>query len=1125
MPNVVAQVVAVIAIEAVKAFAIKAAIAVALAAATNAYAKDQAKKNNNLPEKEAISRGTTQTKTISYGYTVKAGTLAYMNAVQTEHSGGVSQHELHMVVVVDAQKVDEIADLYLDGHAIMGGVDLNWSTNIVESGFFAYTGGTDLEAVKIWRHHGDQTARDAELASHYSGDISTSHVGHELAYFVIRFGYNRATLSIFENGQPQTIRVGMYGAKVYDPRLDSTVAGGSGSHRFATPATWEWSSNPILCAAHYKTQVMRTAGARMDWVHLMTQADICDVLVDVPVGATEARYHCNGSVSLGSTHGENMQAILDCCMGRPRWVGGKWSFYAGAYQAPDFTLTDADILADGDITVATALPREDTYNIVRAVYTGEDFGYHDTDAIEQRSPDFIDRDGGEEIVRTLRLPLVTSETLAQRIEWKTLQQSDMTTIVTLPLWFTGKKCVIGTVVNVTFAPFGWTNKIFRCINLKHHGDVPVEGVFRLESAGSWADPEESDYGTRDAAGVIVPGTYTVHPPLDLLAYPRRGGNLLLWTQPSDHAQNDYYRLYAATSNAFGTSLVVYEGAATAFFHDTDVTNWYWINSVRGNSDGDRYPAGSTSTITATPIAPNNESELYNPGFEFGLDKWDESAAGHFQVVEDAGAHNGARMLKVGAVSGIFGARLTSSSRVAVSPGKTITWGGYYKTDASFSGIVRLDLEYLDADLVSAGSSGAGEKLSWDSANTDWTRLAVESEVVPDGVAWVQFVVVQKTNSAAKYSYVDDVFILPYTPLNFLGKLPYEDTFDELELPRYLNLDMEILAGSTQMSILDVSAGTAPKQGGPFVLRIGDNSGNDTVTLAQRKNRTSMLSGKAGVGAAIFELSYHVRQKSGAGSMYLGLRCLAGDRLTELGESGGNAHYVAASGYVPGDTAWHTITGYFTTDRSTAADANAATGTWTLANPMKIHPDTRWVGPLYIPNYNAVAGEFEVSRISIRQVGTKSDGVINQYPPLQLTLGKPSTTTRTNNTLADDPYFAGYGLDAASLYRIKCTLLISAPATPDFQFKFNFSQAPTYCVANLSGTDCGAAQILTTLGDLQTNATVIPGGAGTAFVKVEAMVATHATLASTLALRWAQNTTDAAGSALLIHSTMEATKIL
>jgi hypothetical protein len=37
------------------------------------------------------------------------------------------------------------------------------------------------------------------------------------------------------------------GKLCYDPRKDSTVAAGSGAHRWEDPSTWEWSENPVVC--------------------------------------------------------------------------------------------------------------------------------------------------------------------------------------------------------------------------------------------------------------------------------------------------------------------------------------------------------------------------------------------------------------------------------------------------------------------------------------------------------------------------------------------------------------------------------------------------------------------------------------------------------------------------------------------------------------------------------------------------------------------------------------------------------------------------------------------------------------------------------------------------------------
>ena len=51
---------------------------------------------------------------------------------------------------------------------------------------------------------------------------------------------------VWSGGRP-TFSWVVKGKRCYDPRYDSTVAGGSGSQRWTDPTTWIWSSNPIVC--------------------------------------------------------------------------------------------------------------------------------------------------------------------------------------------------------------------------------------------------------------------------------------------------------------------------------------------------------------------------------------------------------------------------------------------------------------------------------------------------------------------------------------------------------------------------------------------------------------------------------------------------------------------------------------------------------------------------------------------------------------------------------------------------------------------------------------------------------------------------------------------------------------
>jgi hypothetical protein len=294
----------------------------------------------------------------------------------------------------------------------------------------------------------------------------------------------------------------------------------------------------------------------------------------------------------------------------------------------------------------------------------------------------------------------------------------------------------------------------------------------------------------------------------------------------------------------------------------------------------------------------------------------------------------------------------------------------------------------------------------------------------------------------------------------------------------------------------------------------------------RKNRTQLLPIKQGGGAGVFEVKFHVRQKSGAGSMFLGIRCLASDRTTELADGAAGFHWVAASAYTPGDTAWHTLTGYFTTDGSTAADTSPATGGATLSKPMRIHPDTRWIGICALANYDDQAGEFELSYDAIRQVGGKGDAALDPYPPLSLTHSKPSPESRnTTTTLTDDTDLKNFPLDAASLYSIEGTITVNSGATPDFKFLLQFSQAPVYLFTFVSGVDGTGALFGAYLGDLNTNAYAIPGGGANMIIRIQGTIASHATLASVMDLQWAQNNSDGSNTIVGQSSMLRLEKIV
>lgn len=88
----------------------------------------------------------------------------------------------------------------------------------------------------------------------------------------------------FSSGLPQFGAV-WQGVKVYDPRLDSTRAGGSGSHRIDDETTWAYSENPALHALTYaygryqngkKVFGVDLGDAAIDIAGAVAWANLCD---------------------------------------------------------------------------------------------------------------------------------------------------------------------------------------------------------------------------------------------------------------------------------------------------------------------------------------------------------------------------------------------------------------------------------------------------------------------------------------------------------------------------------------------------------------------------------------------------------------------------------------------------------------------------------------------------------------------------------------------------------------------------------------------------------------------------------------------------------------------------------
>ena len=221
-----------------------------------------------------------------------------------------------------------------------------------------------------------------------------------------------------------------------------------------------------------------------------------------------------------------------------------------------------------------------------------------------------------------------------------------------------------------------------------------------------------------------------------------------------------------------------------------------------------------------------------------------------------------------------------------------------------------------------------------------------------------------------------------------------ETFESGNLSQWTNY-----TGSGELSVVSVSDSLT----GGKVLRIGNNSGNDTRWLIHNQNIPFDPS-------ALYRIKFRVRQIAGTGEMYLGLAGVAADGVTLINNSGATGHssqhYVAAVAQKPGAT-WVEYVGYV---KGTGAAGQTATNP-PITTPLKLHQNVKYIRPLIIANYQNLAGITEVDYCSIERLtdavnweaisGTNKpeNGATVGAPAGTLVAGTEASTVVTNASTA------------------------------------------------------------------------------------------------------------------------------
>lgn len=148
-------------------------------------------------------------------------------------------------------------------------------------------GGSGTDPARRYRmvfnaHHGaDDQAVDPMLNASVGTQWTSNHRMRGIAYLACSFEYDSRGMF---SSIPQ-LTVVCRGKKLYDPRKDGSISGGTGSHRYDTPSTFEWSDNATLCLLDYMRDNEYGKGLAESTINLQTfqtAATTAESLKDTP---------------------------------------------------------------------------------------------------------------------------------------------------------------------------------------------------------------------------------------------------------------------------------------------------------------------------------------------------------------------------------------------------------------------------------------------------------------------------------------------------------------------------------------------------------------------------------------------------------------------------------------------------------------------------------------------------------------------------------------------------------------------------------------------------------------------------------------------------------------------------
>jgi len=478
-----------------------------------------------------VVRLSDDTQKIIYGKARIGGTLAYIETVPTGNdSGGILQTGdnlfLHMVVMHCGHESQSFEEIYLNDDLVT--LDAN---GFVNEDRYKKDGKS---YVRIKQHLGSDTQVADSFLVAEATNWTSDHRLRGITYTYMRLQWNP---DVFTGGIP-TLNVVIKGKKVYDPRTTLTA----------------WSDNAALCVRDYITSRdfasipygFGATSTEIDDTFVTAAANICDESITKLDASTISRYTLNGLVDTARAPLNNLDDMLSAMLGTVTTPKGVFRIYAGAYDTPETTVIDESWLT-GNIKSRNRIQRQDLFNAVRGRYVDPNKQWQTNDFPQITSTTYEAEDAGERIYTDIDLPYTLDPEAAQRIA-KTVQRKGREQIsVTMPCNYKALQFAVWDTVKVNNTSRGWSEKVFRIVNLTFDIKQGVVLHLREENSASYSWTASDGQAVANAPDTDLPSPFIVNVPSSV-AYDSRA----VTTVGGDTVYNLVLQ-WAAYGNSFVTN--------------------------------------------------------------------------------------------------------------------------------------------------------------------------------------------------------------------------------------------------------------------------------------------------------------------------------------------------------------------------------------------------------------------------------------------------------------------------------------------------------------------------------------------------------------------------------------------